>query len=146
MVDSFKRLIKPCASFVERVDMTARTDTVAHMTSCLFCRIIAGEIPSDLVFEDELTFAFRDLNPTAPTHVLVIPKRHIEHAGTVSSDHGVDVAAMFVTAQKVAVIDSISDSGYRIVFNVGKDSGNTVGHLHMHVIGGQSMGWPPFSS
>jgi histidine triad (HIT) family protein len=114
------------------------------MTSCVFCRIVLGEIPSNLVFEDERTYAFRDLNPTAPTHVLVIPKRHIEHAGTVSAEDGSDVAAMFVAAQRVAEIESISNSGYRLVFNVGEDSGNSVGHLHMHVIGGRPMGFPPF--
>ena len=112
---------------------------------CLFCRIIAGEIPAKKVLETETTFAFRDLNPVAPTHVLVIPKRHIEHAGVIGASDADEVAALFVTAQQVAVSEGIAESGYRIVFNVGEDSGNSVAHLHMHVVGGTRMGWPPFS-
>ena len=114
-------------------------------TDCLFCRIVAGEIPAKVVVDTELTLAFRDLAPTAPTHVLVIPKRHIDHAAAVDADDGAVVAEMLVTAQKVAVVDGIAQSGYRLVFNVGEDSGNSVAHLHLHVIGGRQMGWPPFA-
>ncbi len=111
---------------------------------CLFCRIVSGDIPATKVTETERTVAFRDLSPTAPTHVLVVPKRHIDHAGAIVAADGPDVAEMFTTAQEVARIDAITDSGYRLVFNVGADSGNSVNHLHLHVIGGRSMGWPPF--
>ncbi len=124
---------------------SSKSSILAQVMSCLFCRIIDGEIPSTKVAESKLSFAFRDLHPTASTHVLVIPKLHIAHAGEISSNHGVEVADLFVMAQQVAVIDGLTQSGYRLVFNVGKDSGNTVDHLHLHVIGGRAMGWPPFT-
>ncbi len=111
---------------------------------CLFCRIVTGEIAATKVAETDLSLAFRDLAPTAPTHVLVVPKRHVEHAGVLTAGHAADMADMFVTAQEVARLDGIDASGYRLVFNVGADSGNSVAHLHMHVIGGRPMGWPPF--
>jgi histidine triad (HIT) family protein len=114
--------------------------------NCLFCRIVKGEIPSQKVVETTLAFAFRDLNPTAPTHVLVVPKRHIAHAGAINATDSADVAALFLAAQDVAEAEGISESGYRLVFNVGEDSGNSVGHLHLHVIGGRAMGWPPFAN
>lgn len=113
--------------------------------SCLFCRIVAGEIPAERVVETESTLAFRDRTPTAPTHVLVIPKRHIANAAEVAPGDGDVVAAMLTTAQAVAAADGIAASGYRLVFNVGDDSGNSVAHLHLHVIGGRRMGWPPFA-
>jgi histidine triad (HIT) family protein len=121
-----------------------RTDPATD-PSCLFCRIVAGQIPSTKVTENELAFAFRDINPTAPTHVLVVPKRHIANAHEVLAEHAVDVAALITTAQEVARIDGIEERGYRLVFNVGEDSGNTVPHLHLHVVGGRPMGWPPFA-
>ncbi len=113
---------------------------------CLFCRIVSGDIPATIVTQTDRTFAFRDLSPTAPTHVLVVPKRHIDHADAIVAADADVVAEMFTTAQVVARMDGISESGYRLVFNVGVDSGNSVNHLHMHVIGGRSMGWPPFRS
>ncbi len=119
---------------------------VDRPSDCLFCRIAVGAIPSTKVFEDDLTFAFRDLNPTAPTHVLVIPKRHIDNAGVISREDALDVTAVFLAAQQVAAIEGLSDRGYRLVFNVGEDSGNSVPHLHLHVIGGQPLGWPPFAN
>ena len=113
------------------------------MTDCLFCKILAGDIPSDEVLSTDRTYAFRDLQPTAPTHVLVIPREHIEHAGTLRVDHGDVLAEMFQTAQAVAAAEGIDGSGYRLVFNVGDDANNSVPHLHLHVIGGRRMGWPP---
>lgn len=110
---------------------------------CLFCKILAGEIPADVVTETERTFAFRDINPGAPTHVLVIPREHIEHAAAVEVEHGEIVAEMLMTARSVAESEGVLDRGYRLVFNVGRDSGNTVPHLHLHVIGGRGMSWPP---
>lgn len=112
---------------------------------CLFCRIVAGDIASTKVTESQHSFAFRDLNPTAPTHVLVVPRVHIANAGEITAEHGVSLADLFTTAQQVAQIDGIADRGYRLVFNVGHDSGNSVDHLHLHVIGGRAMGWPPFN-
>lgn len=113
------------------------------MADCLFCKILAGDIPADVVLETEGTFAFRDINPAAPTHVLVIPRNHIEHAGAVNAEHGAVLAEMLDSARRVAEADGIAERGYRLVFNVGKDSGNTVPHLHLHVIGGRGMSWPP---
>ena len=116
---------------------------MAAETDCLFCKILAGDIPADAVLETDGTFAFRDINPTAPTHVLVIPRRHIENASTVAAGDGDVLAEMLATARQVAEAEGILDRGYRLVFNVGRDSGNTVPHLHLHVIGGRGMAWPP---
>ena len=113
------------------------------MSECLFCRIVAGTVPSTEVTATADTYAFRDINPSAPTHVLVVPRRHIENAATVGPEHGDVVAAMLVTARRVAEAEGIADSGYRLVFNVGEDASNSVPHLHLHVIGGRRLGWPP---
>lgn len=110
---------------------------------CLFCRIVAGEIPATIVAETDNTVAFRDLNPQAPTHVLVVPREHIEHAGTVTADDGAVVAELLTTAREIARAEGTLEAGYRLVFNVGDDAGNTVPHLHLHVLGGRRMGWPP---
>ena len=91
---------------------------------------------------DAVTYAFRDINPGAPSHVLVVPREHITDAAALQSHHGELLGAMFATAQRVAEIDDLT-GGYRLVFNVGEDSGNTVAHLHLHVLGGRSMSWPP---
>jgi histidine triad (HIT) family protein len=112
-------------------------------SDCLFCRILAREIPADVVLETERTLAFRDINPQMPTHVLVVPKEHVANAAEVGAEHGADLAEMLQTAATVARMDGVADSGYRLVFNVGEDSGNTVPHLHLHVLGGRRMGWPP---
>ena len=111
--------------------------------SCLFCRILAGEIPAAEVLSTPTTYAFRDINPQAPTHVLVIPRRHITDAGHIQADDGQVLADMYTTANAVARAEGIEGSGYRLVFNVGRDSGNSVPHLHLHVMGGRVMGWPP---
>jgi histidine triad (HIT) family protein len=113
------------------------------VSECLFCRIVAGDVPSDRVAESEGTYAFRDIQPTAPTHVLVIPRQHIAHAGEITAEHGPVLVEMLATAQQVARQEGVADSGYRLVFNVGEDALNSVPHLHLHVIGGRQMGWPP---
>jgi len=110
---------------------------------CLFCRILAGEVPSTEVLSTEHTYAFRDINPAAPTHVLVIPRQHIDSAHAVTADHGDVVVRLITTAQDVARAEGIDESGYRLVFNVGDDALNSVPHLHLHVIGGRKLGWPP---
>lgn len=112
---------------------------------CLFCRIVAGEVPADVVGRTDRTVAFRDISPQAPVHVLVVPRRHVDHAGALTAGHAEDVAAMFETAREVAESEGIAseDRGYRLVLNVGPDAQNSVGHLHMHVIGGRPMSWPP---
>lgn len=113
------------------------------MTDCLFCRIVAGDIPSEEVASSPTTYAFRDIQPTAPTHVLVVPRDHIEHAGVVGAEHAEVLADMLLTAQQVAAAEGIAERGYRLVFNVGEDASNSVPHLHLHVIGGRSLTWPP---
>lgn len=113
------------------------------MSDCLFCKILAGDIPSEVVLETERTYAFRDINPAAPTHVLVIPREHIANAAEVTADHAEVLAELVTTAQAVARQVGVADSGYRLVFNVGDDALNSVPHLHLHVIGGRKMGWPP---
>jgi len=113
------------------------------MADCLFCKIVAGEIPSDAVFVSERSYAFRDLNPQAPTHVLVVPKEHVAHAGELTAAHGALLGDLFETAATVAVLEGVADGGYRLVFNVGDDAGNTVPHLHLHLLGGRRLGWPP---
>lgn len=110
---------------------------------CLFCKILAGDIPSQKVDESELAYAFRDINPAMPTHVLVIPRKHVTNAHELTADDADDLAAMYLLAQRVAASEGLADRGYRLVFNVGADSGNTVPHLHLHVLGGRRMGWPP---
>lgn len=113
------------------------------MPDCLFCRIVAGELPSTEVAASEHSYAFRDLNPGAPTHVLVVPRRHITDAAGLCADDAEVLADLFVTAQAVVRSEGLEESGHRLVFNVGPDSGNSVPHLHLHVLGGRHMGWPP---
>ncbi|HSH23479.1 MAG TPA: histidine triad nucleotide-binding protein [Acidimicrobiales bacterium] len=113
------------------------------MAGCRFCRIVAGELPAEVVTRTEHTVAFRDLDPKAPTHVLVVPVDHVAHAGDLGPEHGDMLAELFTTASAVAASEGIAGSGYRLVFNIGDDAGNTVPHLHLHVLGGRPMAWPP---
>jgi len=113
------------------------------MSSCLFCKIIAGEIPSKRVFEDEHTYAFEDINPGAPCHVLVVPKRHIATANDLESGDTDLVGRMYLTAAKVAAAKDVVESGYRLVMNVGEGAGQSVFHVHLHVLGGRDFSWPP---
>ncbi|WP_219467489.1 histidine triad nucleotide-binding protein [Nonomuraea rhizosphaerae] len=113
------------------------------MSDCLFCKIVAKEIPAEVVYESGRTLAFRDLNPQAPTHVLVIPKDHHADAAALA-DAGDDLAGeVLKSAQEVATIDGVSEDGYRIVFNTGAAAGQTVFHVHAHVLGGRGLTWPP---
>lgn len=120
-------------------------DDVDRQAGCLFCRIVAGEVPADIVHRGEHTLAFRDINPTAPVHVLVVPRRHVKHAAAIGAEHADVVAALLVAAREVAEAEGIGlpDRGYRLVFNVGPDALSSVPHLHLHVIGGRAMTWPP---
>ncbi len=112
---------------------------------CLFCGIVAGDVPAEIVHRDERTVAFRDIAPQAPVHVLVVPRRHIVNAGTVGPADADDVVALLVAAKAVADAEGIggADRGYRLAMNVGPDAMNTVPHLHVHVLGGRSFDWPP---
>ena len=110
---------------------------------CLFCKIVAGEIPSEEVASDDATYAFRDISPQAPVHVLVVPRQHIDDAAAIGTGDAVTLAALFTTANEVARQEGVDASGFRLVFNVGDDAANSVGHLHLHVLGGRPLGWPP---
>lgn len=108
---------------------------------CLFCRIVKGEIPAAIVAESAECLAFRDIAPQAPTHILVIPKAHYQSLNEVPD--GTVMAAVTELARKVAAQEGIAQSGYRVVTNIGGDGGQSVGHLHLHVLGGRALGWPP---
>ncbi len=113
------------------------------MSDCIFCRIVAGELPSEKVASSERTYAFRDIKPALPVHVLVVPREHIVSADTVTPTHADLLAEMMDTAQQVARSEGLAERGYRLVFNVGEDAQNSVAHLHMHLVGGRPMEWPP---
>jgi len=112
------------------------------MTDCLFCRIIAGEIPSKKVYEDDHTYAFEDINPQAPTHVLVVPKKHIRGLKEAQAEDAETIGRCHLTAAHIARECSIED-GYRTVLNIGPRAGQSVFHLHVHLLGGRRLGWPP---
>lgn len=114
-------------------------------SDCLFCGIVAGDVPADIVRTDDHTVAFRDLNPQAPLHVLIVPKKHIVNAAAVTAADADDVAALLVAAKAVADAEGVGgeDRGYRLVFNVGPDALNSVPHLHLHLLGGRTFDWPP---
>jgi histidine triad (HIT) family protein len=109
---------------------------------CLFCGIVAGDVPADIVRADEHTVAFRDINPQAPVHVLVVPRRHIVNAAAVTEDDATEVGALVTAARAVAEAEGLAgeDRGYRLVFNVGPDALNSVPHLHLHLLGGRQLG------
>jgi histidine triad (HIT) family protein len=113
------------------------------VSDCIFCRIVTGELPSDEVTSTGRTVAFRDIKPAMPNHVLVVPREHIESAATLEPGHAEILSEMFQTAQRVAEADGLAERGYRLVLNVGEDAQNSVPHLHLHVLGGRAMGWPP---
>lgn len=112
------------------------------MTDCLFCKFVSGEIPANVVIETETTLAFRDINPQAPTHVLVVPKTHYATAAEMAATDAAATADVIDTARQVAEHDGLA-GGYRLVFNTGSDAGQTVFHAHLHVLGGRDLGWPP---
>jgi len=111
--------------------------------TCLFCRIIAGEIPSARVAEDELAIAIRDIAPRAPTHILVLPRDHVASAAELTDADATLVGRLFAMAASIARAEGIADGGYRIVTNVGVWGGQTVDHLHFHLMGGRAFDWPP---
>lgn len=110
--------------------------------SCLFCRIVAGEIPADVVHESATTLAFRDLQPQAPTHVLVIPRSHYPNAAELAEGEPATATHLFDATREIAVAEGLGN-GYRMVLNTGADAHQTVFHAHLHVLGGRAMGWPP---
>lgn len=113
------------------------------MPDCIFCRILAGTLPGQIVYRDDLVTAFRDARPQAPTHVLVVPNDHLESVADLGREHGDLLARMLVVANEVAHQEGVEDSGFRLVFNRGPDGGQSVDHLHLHLLGGRRLRWPP---
>jgi histidine triad (HIT) family protein len=113
------------------------------MSDCLFCKIAGGEIPVELVYEDDDVVAFRDINPQAPLHTLVVPRRHIPTLNDLQPEDAELVGRMYLAAQRVAADAGVAEAGYRTVFNCNAQAGQTVFHLHLHVLGGRAMQWPP---
>jgi histidine triad (HIT) family protein len=111
--------------------------------SCIFCQIAAGEIDSEIVYRDEQVVAFRDLNPQAPTHILIIPIQHIENLADASEEQAELLGHCSLVAAQIAQAEEIAQDGYRLVTNVGADGGQSVDHLHFHLLGGRRMHWPP---
>jgi histidine triad (HIT) family protein len=115
----------------------------AAVADCLFCRIVAGELPSTRLHDDELVIAFRDIAPRAPTHILVIPRTHIASAADLTDLDGPLLGRMFAVTAELALTEGIADAGYRVITNVGRWGGQTVDHLHLHLMGGRPFDWPP---
>lgn len=113
------------------------------MSECLFCKLVSGEISSDIVYENDEVIAFRDQNPQAPTHVLVIPRKHISTVNDLTAEDNNVVGEMLLAAKAVAAQDGIAEDGYRLIMNCNKGAGQTVFHIHLHVLGGRVMNWPP---
>jgi len=113
------------------------------MSDCLFCNMVAGKIQPDVIYEDDRVLAFRDLHPQAPTHVLIIPKKHISTTNDIREEDAELIGSLFLAAKKVAAAEGIDQSGYRALLNCNADAGQAVFHLHLHVLGGRRMGWPP---
>jgi histidine triad (HIT) family protein len=120
-----------------------REESSASPADCLFCKIAAGSIPADRIHEDDLVVAFRDIAPRAPTHILLIPRRHIASAAELTEDDGPLLGRLFGVAADLARSQGIADGGYRLVSNVGRWGGQTVDHLHVHLMGGRAFKWPP---
>jgi histidine triad (HIT) family protein len=110
---------------------------------CLFCKIAAGQIPAKKVYEDDRLVAFRDINPQAPVHVLIIPRKHVASLNAITAEDESLMGALTLAAQKIARDEGVADGGWRAVLNTGKDGGQTVFHVHLHVLGGRPLGWPP---
>jgi histidine triad (HIT) family protein len=113
------------------------------MPDCLFCKIINREIPGSIVYEDDHVLAFNDINPQAPTHVLVVPKRHIASLNDLSAEDDLMVGELVRRAAAIARQRGVSTKGFRTVFNTNRDAGQTVSHIHLHLLGGRPMAWPP---
>ena len=111
--------------------------------SCIFCRIASGGVPARVAFEDDEVFAFHDIDPRAPVHVLIIPREHIASLNVLTDGHGALVGKLHLTAKRLASELGVSDSGYRLVMNCGADAGQSVDHVHLHLLGGRPLKWPP---
>ena len=113
------------------------------MRDCLFCKIVRGEISADKVYEDEAFLAFRDIQPEAPVHVVVIPKKHIPTLNDITETDAPALGGLFTALHRVAKAENVAETGYRTVINCNKDAGQLIMHIHAHLLGGREMGWPP---
>jgi len=113
------------------------------MADCLFCRIRDGQVPAKIVYRDDVCLAFEDIKPQAPSHVLFVPHEHIPTLNDLTTDHKEKVGHLFFAASRLAKERGLADSGYRLVFNTNRDAGQTVFHIHLHLLGGRPMEWPP---
>jgi histidine triad (HIT) family protein len=113
------------------------------MPDCLFCKIVAGDVPAKIVHADDKAIAFRDIDPKAPTHVLVIPREHIATVNELTGDHESVVGRLFTVARQVAHDEGLANDGYRLVMNCGAGAGQSVFHIHLHLLGGRRLSWPP---
>lgn len=111
--------------------------------SCLFCKILAGDIPADVIYESDTAIAFRDINPQAPTHVLIIPRNHIATINDLEEDDQALVGSLYSAAKEIAKQEGFADIGYRSVMNCNEAAGQTVFHIHLHLLGGRAFAWPP---
>lgn len=112
-------------------------------SNCLFCKILDGDIPADIVYESETAIAFRDINPQAPTHVLIIPRKHIATINEIAEDDQALIGSLYSAAREIAAAQGIAEEGYRAVMNCNEGAGQTVFHIHLHLLGGRDLGWPP---
>ena len=110
---------------------------------CLFCKILNGDIPADIIYESDSAIAFRDISPQAPTHVLVIPRKHVATINDLSEEDQEIIGSLYLAAKDIARAEGISDEGYRAVMNCNEGAGQSVFHIHLHVLGGRALSWPP---
>ena len=113
------------------------------MSDCLFCKFVNGEIQPDKVYEDDEVLAFRDISPQAPTHILVIPKRHIATLNDLEASDATLIGKLYLVAREIAMKEGIAEAGYRTLINCNEQAGQSVFHIHLHLLGGRDMGWPP---
>lgn len=113
------------------------------MEDCIFCKIIKGEIPSEKIYEDDMILSFKDIEPAAPVHVLIVPKKHIGSINDLTEDDSKIIAHIYLVAKQIAAKLGVSEEGYRIVTNCGEKAGQSVHHIHFHLLGGRSFQWPP---
>ena len=112
-------------------------------SDCLFCKILDGDIPAEIVYESETAIAFRDINPQAPTHVLIIPRKHIATINEITDDDQALVGSLYSAARDIAAAEGFAEEGYRAVMNCNEGAGQTVFHIHLHLLGGRALSWPP---
>jgi histidine triad (HIT) family protein len=132
-----------CGSSPSVGDLPIPKEASLAESTCLFCRIAAGEIPAETVRETPDVLAFRDINPQAPTHILIIPRKHIASVSQMEPGDAELMGKLFLMARELAAEEGVDEGGYRMVVNAGADAGQTVFHIHLHLLGGRGMGWPP---